>query len=369
MIVKNEAPIIKRCLATIKPWIDSWVITDTGSTDGTQEIIREFMKDIPGELLEVPWVDFAHNRNIALDLARKRADYSLFIDADQQFIPNAEFSGFPESKECYCIQVKEPSLWGSLTTAYFLIRNQSTLHWEGVLHEFICSTKEPAGSNLFTEGHLLSISMDGNRSQDPQKFLKDAAILEKALEKEPYHARYMFYLGQSYRNAGDFHKALKAFEQRSRMGGEPTDVFFSLFMIGVLNEFLGNEEEICLQSFTKAHLHSPHRPDPVYKMGQIYMRRKEFLKAYDLLKPYVFLYDLEDVAYVQTNIRDYLLPILFVCAAYEIQKYQESYEILKKVSRLPSLHSDLREKIEKDLIHIEELRRKDGSTETQSFPM
>ena len=38
MIVKNEQPVIRRCLASVKEMIDYWVIVDTGSTDGTQDL-------------------------------------------------------------------------------------------------------------------------------------------------------------------------------------------------------------------------------------------------------------------------------------------------------------------------------------------
>ena len=41
MIVKNEAAVIARCLASVRPLIDSWAIVDTGSSDGTQEIVRD----------------------------------------------------------------------------------------------------------------------------------------------------------------------------------------------------------------------------------------------------------------------------------------------------------------------------------------
>jgi len=63
MIVKNEARVIRRCLDTVRPFIDRWVIVDTGSTDGTQALIREVLQGVPGELHERRWKDFAHNRN------------------------------------------------------------------------------------------------------------------------------------------------------------------------------------------------------------------------------------------------------------------------------------------------------------------
>jgi glycosyltransferase involved in cell wall biosynthesis len=95
MIVKNEAHVIRRCLDAVRPFIDNWIIVDTGSTDGTQAIIREHLEDIPGELFERPWQNFGHNRSEALALARAKADYIFVIDADNQLIVSPDFKRSP----------------------------------------------------------------------------------------------------------------------------------------------------------------------------------------------------------------------------------------------------------------------------------
>src|SRR6266446_2172189 len=82
MIVKDEAAVICRCLESVKPIINHWVICDTGSTDRTPDIIRETLSGIPGTLHQVPWVDFGYNRTQALKLAKGKADYHLLLDAD-----------------------------------------------------------------------------------------------------------------------------------------------------------------------------------------------------------------------------------------------------------------------------------------------
>src|SRR5262245_40841050 len=92
MIVKDEAHVIRRCLDSVRPLIDSWVIVDTGSTDGTQDIIRTHFADLPGELFERPWKDFAHNRTEALELARGRAGYVLVMDADDRVTLPKDFA-------------------------------------------------------------------------------------------------------------------------------------------------------------------------------------------------------------------------------------------------------------------------------------
>src|SRR3990167_4045655 len=82
MIVRNEVDVIERCLESVKPLIDYWVIVDTGSTDGTQDKIKSILQNIPGELHEQAWESFAHNRTEAIMFARGKADFLFVIDAN-----------------------------------------------------------------------------------------------------------------------------------------------------------------------------------------------------------------------------------------------------------------------------------------------
>ncbi len=43
MIVKDEAHIVQQVLDSVAPFISSWVVVDTGSADGTQDLIRNHM--------------------------------------------------------------------------------------------------------------------------------------------------------------------------------------------------------------------------------------------------------------------------------------------------------------------------------------
>jgi len=52
MIVKNEAQTILRALDSVRTFVDYVLVEDTGSTDGTQTIIRDYLRahGLPGEV-------------------------------------------------------------------------------------------------------------------------------------------------------------------------------------------------------------------------------------------------------------------------------------------------------------------------------
>src|SRR6185369_1983652 len=131
MIVKNEAKVIQRCLASTRPFIDTWQIVDTGSSDGTQRIIRDYLGDLPGELHERPWRNFGANRSEALDLAQGRADFTLIIDADEVLASADDFAPGELELDAYQLRTE----LGDYT--YYrtqLIRSRLPWRYEGVLH-------------------------------------------------------------------------------------------------------------------------------------------------------------------------------------------------------------------------------------------
>ena len=114
MIVKNESKIIEKCLDSVVNYIDYWVICDTGSTDGTQEIILKYFEkiNIVGELFQDEWVDFAHNRTLAFQRAKNKSKYCFVIDADDRLVGELQF---PTNANDYDVFfMKRLPLWNQL---------------------------------------------------------------------------------------------------------------------------------------------------------------------------------------------------------------------------------------------------------------
>lgn len=87
MIVKNEAERIRACLTSIHGIVDEICVVDTGSTDGTMDILREF----GCRIVESPWQrDFSLHRNEAFDMAT--GDWCLIIDGDEEIDEKARES-------------------------------------------------------------------------------------------------------------------------------------------------------------------------------------------------------------------------------------------------------------------------------------
>lgn len=274
MIVKNEAPVMARCLASVRPWVDRWVIVDTGSTDGTQDIVRECMRGLPGVLHERPWVDFASNRNEALELARSQADYLLFIDADEQLAVPDHFAWPALSADGYTFTCRMEG-WEYQRNS--LVASRVPWRWEGVLHEYL--TAPAHGPWEVMPGPVIQVSHDGARARDPKTYLRDIALLESAVERDPANTRNVFYLAQSHRDAGQIGQSLQWYAQRARMGGWEEERWYALFQIAVLTERQQAPSHEVREAYLAAHAARPHRAEPLCELARYHRERSEHALA------------------------------------------------------------------------------------------
>lgn len=328
MIVKNEKDVICRCLASVKPLIDYWVIVDTGSTDGTQDLIQDFMKDIPGELHQSDWKNFEYNRNEALSFAKGKADYVLFIDADEVYSLEPNFSMPNLDKDCYYIL---SDFAGTQYPRVGLIKNALDWKWQGVLHEGLNCPNIQTRETL--KGIKNVVRTDGARSKDPKKFEKDAQVLEEAMKKEPKNTRYQFYLAQSYRDAGMPEPAIVNYEKRVAMEGWDQEVFWSLLQIGHLKQKIGKPDEAAL-NYYRSYLYRPSRAEPLYYLAQYYRNKGDFFSGYLAARQGLGIPLSEDAIFVEKWVWDWGLYLEYSICAYWLGKYEDaqmaSYFILAK---------------------------------------
>jgi len=239
MIVKNEAHVIEKTLENLLNYIQFtyYVISDTGSTDNTKELIKNFFdsKNIKGEIHDDEWKDFGHNRTLALQKAYMKTKYLFIFDADDRI--NGNFI-LPEilNKDSYHFK------FGNFISYKRILLINNHLKWifKGVLHEFIiCTDKNKLIDDYIDGDYYIDSGKTGSRSQNPDKYNNDAAVLEKAFykaveENDDLKIRYSFYCAQSYRDAGNIEKAIEWYKKRVELQNWPQEVYFSYLWIGNL---------------------------------------------------------------------------------------------------------------------------------------
>ena len=229
MIVKNEEHIIARNLESSLPLVDTYVIVDTGSSDRTMQVINELAEKHgkKGHLYEKPWINFGHNRTELLQLSRLHCDWALMMDADDFVV--GKMPHFDDSIDAY----KIPCLTGSNTKFYRPQLFNSKCNWKfvGSLHEYATG-----GRSIQNECLTINARCEGNRSKDPYKYLNDAKMLEAELLTNCDKDRTLFYLAQSYRDAGLKDKASHFYKLRATSGGWHDEQFISYLNLIRLTE-------------------------------------------------------------------------------------------------------------------------------------
>jgi glycosyltransferase involved in cell wall biosynthesis len=291
IIVKNESKVIERMLNSVYPILDYYCVVDTGSTDGTQDIIKKFFdeKGIPGEVIDHEWINFEDARNTATKAIEGKCDYGFWIDADEQLIiePNFNKEIFKRNlATCHGANVK--IYYGGQN--YFRMQFFKTgigWYWYGPVHEVLIRDVEETNVAA-VEGLSVLVTPDGNSwtsETQQQKYEGHAKILEDYVAKdEKNDPRWVFYLAQSYRDANtpeNFKKSIEWYQKRIDMNnGYWEEIYFSALMVANLKSMLSYPKAEVIEGFLSCGKYNQYRVEHLLPVIAFYHAQKEYDIAY-----------------------------------------------------------------------------------------
>jgi len=207
MIVKDEEATLERCLNSVIDFVDEIIIVDTGSTDNTKKIAKNFKSKI----FDFEWIDdFAAARNFAFKKASM--DYILWLDADD-YIDDINREKFKLLKESLNKNVDSVTMDYSLirdaagNTSFSLKRNrlvkrERNFQWIGRVHEYL----EVFGNIIDSDITIMHDKLKAATDRNLKIFLKMAE------DKLPFSPRDRYYFSNELYYNGRYEEAIRNYE-------------------------------------------------------------------------------------------------------------------------------------------------------------
>ncbi len=288
---KNEKKRLHVTLQSVVGYVKSIVCFDTGSTDNTLELIRDFCKenDIILRLKQGEFVDFSTSRNISLDFADtfNDIDYLLLMDVNDELrngnkllemcekYRETEYSGFLLSQEW----------WSGKMDKYYnmrLVKPRNHWRYKGVVHEYmtqLVDEKEKTGRVRFPNDVVLYQDRTQDDDKSSKRYVRDKELLLQEHAKDPKEPRTIFYLAQTFSCLGEHEDAYKYYLLRTTVNGFTEEVFESYLRAGKISKVLKHDWHERMALFMKAYEHSK-RAEPLIEIAQYYIDKKNWELAF-----------------------------------------------------------------------------------------
>jgi uncharacterized protein YbcV (DUF1398 family) len=341
MIIKNGGPSLEKVLNENKSIIDRWCILDTGSTDGTQEVIKRVLKDKKGTLYEEPFVDFKVSRNRCLDLAEMNCKFIMMLDDTysirgdlRSFLNEVRGDQFSDSFSLL-IQSDDTEYYSNR-----IIKSRTKLRYIHTIHEVITNENNINVTVPSYKANIFDHRSDymEERTMNRKKF--DLQLLFKEVEDFPDDPRALYYIAQTYGCIGDEKGKADYFEKRIAhpVQGyiqEKIDACFELarcynFKISpVTKEPLNGrplsleEWKICEMLYLQSYSLDSKRPDSLYFIGIHYYLEKIYNTAYRYFKmAFEVGYPINSQYSLKPTLSYHFLPKFLAEVCYYFNDYQ-----------------------------------------------
>lgn len=349
MIVRDEAPVIQRCLESVSNIATSYLICDTGSTDNTVELITEYMalKNIPGEVIKHEWKNFGYNKSYLLEKAQadnmcRDAKYLFWLDADEVYItdPN-NYTSYPTKEDALKLYefMEENSngifhlkthFGGLRYWRWNLVRNDRKYRWLSPVHEYLVS--DPGTGSTHIDFMYLLARKEGNSARDPGRYDRDAEMFEEYLKEHGVQncPREVFYLAQTYESSSKPEGpelVKKYYDLRiTMMNGYNQERYIS-----ALRMARRSENDAKLAYLFKAIEICPHRLEAYYELIKYYENKNKDLAFRYGLMGLDYRVPIADDLFAEGEIYDWRYDLDFSLVACYSDHHKEAYEAGKRL--------------------------------------
>jgi glycosyltransferase involved in cell wall biosynthesis len=341
IMVKNEKKRLSVTLESIKNFADSLVIFDTGSTDNTIQICKDFCEEnnIPLRLKEGEFVNFEVSRNVSLEFADSfpDIDYLLLLDT------NDELRGSSFLRKCANEYINNKSSgfllcqqwWSGSMDKYFnvrFIKAHKKWRYVGSVHEYIKTFDEECDKEPIVRLPD-TIILYQDRTQDDDKsgkrFKRDKELLLAEYNKNPNEPRTVFYLAQTCSCLNDNEDSLYYYKIRATLDGFEEERFHSFLRAGELCQKLNHDWYDSLVWYMKAFEHSS-RVEPLLCLAFHYVNVKNWILAYTYLKLACNIqYPSDAILFVNRQDYDYKRWHLMGISAFYVNQFEDGYHACK----------------------------------------
>lgn len=315
MIVKDEAKVIARCFDSVQKHLARMVIHDTGSTDNTPEVIREYCVahgiDCVVNTDHVFRNNFGHSRTLALKEAWDRTpegEWILMIDADMVVSdcfrpPLSGPAGGP-----HAMLLMRQTSGGNFHYNVRLTRKEGRLPVPvviGATHEYVSYTGRSKAN--YEQGYLFHYGDGGSRSD---KFERDLRILSS--QPEPKGPRTRFYLAQTLKDLGRHAEAIEEYKRYIPISTFEEEKWYAIYMISRCHANLGQYIQAQAAAFL-AFETRPTRIEPLYHLAKVCLDKLRWTQtALMILQRCVQLsVPKDDILFVEGDLYNHHAPYLF----------------------------------------------------------